>query len=256
MTKGIEKNYQLTTPKETPESGNVDRETWLEEVCANFVSTSKANKQYYRVVLEELWPIGHGIPGPIKTQNEIREAIDRYRQATWVSEKPYTQYKDPHRRVRELQGEEGLFGVVVDGRSVQLVNTEVGEKRIPRVKLPDSEWQQILEIYSYRCVNCGRQPPLVVLEQDHKVPRIRGGGNELSNWQPLCTECNNHKSTACRGCILECEVCPWAYPEKYAPLKISSNNIEGLKKLADRSSLDVHELVNDLIAKYLADNTD
>jgi hypothetical protein len=30
-------------------------------------------------------------------------------------------------------------------------------------------------------------------------------------WQPLCAECNNFKSTACRGCQLECTHSPPSY---------------------------------------------
>lgn len=44
----------LVTPKLHPEPGDVDRDTWFSEVCNNFVSKSRTNREYYRVVLEAL----------------------------------------------------------------------------------------------------------------------------------------------------------------------------------------------------------
>ena len=102
----------LKTPNKIP-SCEIDRDQWIEKVCKEFVSPSKANKRYYRIVLELLWPKGHGIPGPIVSESEIRNAIDEARG---------TPYHDPFRRVRELQGEEGFLGIHKNGNNIIFEN--------------------------------------------------------------------------------------------------------------------------------------
>lgn len=105
----------LQTPNPTPDP-NINREQWIETVSNGFVSPSKKNKEYYRVILETLWPEGHGIPGPCVEESQIRAAINAYRG---------TPYVDTFRRVRELQGEEGLLGIVKGGNKYQLIDLTV-----------------------------------------------------------------------------------------------------------------------------------
>lgn len=230
--------------------GNLDREVWLAEVYQNFVSPSTANKAYYRVLLEELWPPEHGIPGPFVREDQLREAIERFRRSQHSGNQPYKPYVDVFRRLRELQGEEGITGIGREGRTYQLVSLTLGEKRVPRVKLSDSDWESVLEKYKHKCPVCSRSESEVRFQQDHKIPRNRGGGNELENWQPLCDECNNFKSTSCRGCQLVCEQCSWAFPERFAPLRLSSDNIQKLRQYARRADLDPHDLLNQAINEF------
>lgn len=230
--------------------GNIIREVWFEAICQEFVCPSEANKSYYRVLLEELWPAGHGIPGPRIKEDELREAIERFRRNQYSGSKPYKPYIDVFRRLRELQGEEGITGIGREGKTYQLVNLSLSEKRVPRIKLSDPDWLQIMGTYQHRCPVCSRSEPEVRFQQDHKVPRTRGGGNELSNWQPLCDECNNFKSTLCRGCQLECEVCSWAFPESFAPLRLSSINISRLRQIAANTNSDPHNLLNHVVARF------
>ncbi|MFB2937716.1 HNH endonuclease [Aerosakkonemataceae cyanobacterium BLCC-F154] len=227
----------------------VNREEWLTNACAGFVTTKPANRNYYRLILETLWPSGHDIPGPIVLLSRIRQVIDDFR----ATDEPY---QDVPRRIRELQGEEGFLGIVRLGSGkktrYQLVSLEIGPQREQRIKLSDTFWEKILRKYQHRCAVCGRQPPVVSLEQDHKIPRLRGGGNEEDNWQPLCRECNNFKSTACRGCDLECNQCAWAFPEKFAPIKISSLNIQRLRDLALKNGVSPDSLLNEIIERFFA----
>src|SRR5690242_20528685 len=101
-----QKFLSIQTPNPNGDSSN--RDEWLEQTCNGFVSPSLANKAYYRAVLEELWPKGHGIPGPQVRQDRLRTAIDKFRAERKMSGKPYKNYVDAFRRVRELQGEEGV----------------------------------------------------------------------------------------------------------------------------------------------------
>jgi len=223
------------------------RNEWIEGVCSGFVQPSTANKNYYRIVLETLWPDGHGIPGPIITEPQIRRAIDKFRKSKLKAGEEIEPYRDPFRRVRELMGEEGVTGIGKQGRSYQLVNTSLGEKRIPRTHLSDSDWELVVSRCGRKCPVCNRSEPEIKFDQDHKIPRSRGGADDLENWQALCIECNNSKSMACRGCKFDCLKCGWAFPELFAPLRLSAENLQAVKALAEKLKCDPHILVNNLL---------
>ena len=94
---------------------------------------------------------------------------------------------------------------------------------------------------------CHRKEPKVKFDQDHKIPRVRGGSDDIDNWQPLCVECNNFKSTACRGCEEDCKKCPWAFPEKYIQIRIKPEIVKLLKNKANQLEVDIHDFTNELI---------
>lgn len=219
-SKARQKFLPLQEPNNGPTHSDEERLSWMNKLCEGFVQPSSANKAYYKVVVETLWPAQHGIPGPYVREDQIREAIDRFRKENKFGKNPESKYVDVFRRVRELQGEEGLTGVARQGKTYQLVSLDITEKRVPRTKLPEADWIAIKAKYDNCCPACNRREPDVRFQQDHKVPRTRGGLDGLGNWQPLCDECNNFKSVACRGCELDCKTCCWAYPEKYAPIQL------------------------------------
>jgi 5-methylcytosine-specific restriction endonuclease McrA len=223
------------------------REKWLKEARDCFVNPSKANREKYSVILEALWPIGHGIPGPILSQDDIRRAIDAFQRQK--NEEPY---KDPFRRLRELQGEEGFLCIAKEGVRYQLISISLGTKRTPRAKLTSEQWKEIQTKHRYRCAVCGLASTEVRLNQDHKIPRTKDGGNDLENWQPLCDECNNIKSTQCRGCSLNCYTCSWAFPEVYPRLQIQDSNKELLLRAASDKGVSASEMLNKLIEENLS----
>ena len=194
-----------------------------------------------------------GKPRPVVPLSHLRKVIDDFR---GVGEP----YQDVPRRIRELQGEEGFLGVVRFGSGkntrYQLVSLEISAKREQRVKLSKNVWQKILHKYQDRCAVCGRRPPIVRLDQDHKIPRLRGGGNDEDNWQPLCAECNNFKSTACRGCNLDCRQCPWAFPESFVPIKMLSTDIQRVKEVALKNGVGPENLLNQIIETYFQNRSD
>lgn len=254
-SRGRQKFLPLAPVNATSVPNNINREIWLEEISQSFVSPSEANKSYYRVLLEELWPSGHGIPGPLIREDQLREAVDRFRRNQHTASTPYKPYVDVFRRLRELQGEEGVTGIGRSGKTYQLVSLTLSDKRVPRIKLSDTDWAEVLGGYKHRCAVCGRSELEVRFQQDHKVPRTKGGHNQLDNWQPLCDECNNFKSTSCRGCLLECTQCSWAFPERFAPLRLSSNNIYRLRQRALTTNLDPHVLLNQIVDNFFKDQT-
>lgn len=46
----------------------------------------------------------------------------------------------------------------------------------------------------FKCAYCGQQPPDVVLEVDHIVPRSKGGTDAIVNLLTSCFQCNRGKS--------------------------------------------------------------
>jgi len=153
--------------------------------------------------------------------------------------------------MRELQGEEGLLGIVKGGNKYQLISLEISPKRIPRTHLNGADWGTLLERYGNVCAACGRSPSQKGFQQDHKIPRLRGGGDEFDNWQPLCDECNNFKSTACRDCQLDCKKCCWAFPEKYKPLHISGELIAQLYEAAHKLNQNPNSIVERMIELWI-----
>ena len=206
---------------------------------------SLANKTYYSVILEALWPEGHGIPGPVLTETAIRAAVD-----AWRADNDRPPYKDVFRRLRELQGEEGFTCVIKEGSRYQLQSLDLGPKREPRAKLSKADWQALKERYGHKCANCGAQEPEVRLSPDHKRPRTRGGTNDEGNWQPLCEQCNNIKSNTCRGCTLNCYVCSWAFPEDYKQIVIDDDNKALIKRAADGLRKSQGTLANEILRDY------
>lgn len=242
----------LPLEKPNPSGGpsRQERENWLNTTCKGFVSPSAANKEYYRVVLETLWPPNHGLPGPYVLEVELRTAIDNYRSKRHTGTEPYKNYIDVFRRVRELQGEEGVTGIARQGQRFQLVDLELSMKRTPRTKLNESDWERLLAAHNKKCPVCGRLYGTIKFDQDHKVPRLKGGGDELTNWQPLCGECNNFKSTACRGCELDCQNCPWAFPERHSLIKIGNDDANRIREYARKLGISPSDLMKKIVAYF------
>jgi 5-methylcytosine-specific restriction endonuclease McrA len=245
MAKSRASKGLLLTPRPTPTESEERREKWLRQAEAGFVSTSATNKNYYSVILRALWPPGHGIPGPVLSEDDIRDAIDAYR-----AQGGQERYKDVFRRVRELQGDEAFTSIRKEGTRYQLQSLDVSQKREPRAKLSKAEWKKLKEQYGHKCAVCGAQEPDVKLSPDHKIPRSRNGSNDVGNWQPLCEQCNINKSNTCQGCTRNCNVCWWAFPLEYRPLVISDDNRELVRRAADKFRIPQSDLVNGILRDH------
>lgn len=230
---------ELRPPRKIPDSF-IDREKWFEQVTKGFVSKSASNRKYYEIILRTVWPEGHGIPGPHVDQREIREAINAYRG------KPYV---DTFRRVRELEGEEGIRGLIKQGTTYQLVDLTVSPKRAPRTSLGKKDWVEVLSKYNFKCAACQGTTDERGFQQDHKIPRARGGSDDIGNWQPLCDECNIMKSAACRNCERDCRTCCWAFPESFKPLILPGETLRKLRKYATAHFKTPEELVVEFVRK-------
>ncbi len=245
MAKARASKGLLYPPTTAPNPGAARRRQWLENASSAFVQPSRANKIIYAMLLEIMWPEGHGLPGPHVSEKEVRSQLDARR-----SSEGKAPYKDVFRRLRELQGEEGFTSIVKEGTYYQLQSLDIGPKREPRQKPSTSEWKAIKAQFSNRCSHCGSQEPSVKLSPDHRIPRLRGGDNSLQNWQSLCEQCNNLKSSACRGCELNCRVCSWAFPETYKPIVINDDNKELIRREAEKRKMHQAAVANEILRSY------
>lgn len=55
-----------------------------------------------------------------------------------------------------------------------------------------AEWDVLCVRYDHRCLACGERRPLT---EDHIIPIVKGGSDDISNIQPLCKSCNSKKGT-------------------------------------------------------------
>ncbi len=237
----------LFPPQFEPTHSADAREKWLKKARAEFVQPSKANHAYYSIILELLWPENHGLPGPHVSEEAVRAALDAHR----LSEGSAT-YKDPFRRMRELQGDEGFKSIIKSGKTYQLQSTQISPKREPRSKPAASLWRKIRSDTDATCAKCGQREPDIKLSPDHRIPRSRGGGGDDLNWQPLCHQCNILKSAACQNCERVCGVCFWAYPEKFSELDISDTYRQQIRELAENIKKPQNSILNDILRDYFS----
>jgi 5-methylcytosine-specific restriction endonuclease McrA len=123
------------------------------------------------------------------------------------------------RRTRELRDQlgcdlESAYCKEFAGHGWRLASSNLTISQ-DREYLTPAQKIKLFENHDYRCVICGTQIPAGVrgLQADHKVPLSRGGGNDSTNWHPMCNNCNVGKRRACQGCTLNCATCSWAFPE-------------------------------------------
>lgn len=245
MSSGQRKRGTLFPPRIVPNYPPEHRAKWLADARRSFVAPGKANHDHYAMILEILWPEGHGIPGPVFTNETLRVAFDSLR-----TNKGLPVYYDIFRRLRELQGDEGFKCIVKEGNSYQLQSLVVSEKKVPRSKPKTSLWKELLEKSDHACAKCGRKEPEVVLSPDHRRPRDRGGTGDDFNWQPLCQQCNVLKSAACKSCTRNCDVCFWAYPEDFSDLEISDQFRELLRRESEDKKTPQNAVLEEILRRH------
>lgn len=79
------------------------------------------------------------------------------------------------------------------------IYAEIRKQRLKEAKTrgthTEEEWEEILQIFDYRCVRCGCRPEPRPCK-DHIVPICQGGSDHMTNLQPLCRECNTSQGNS------------------------------------------------------------
>jgi 5-methylcytosine-specific restriction enzyme A len=63
-------------------------------------------------------------------------------------------------------------------------------EKSPRISFPKEVREYVFQRDNHQCQSCGRSTKLAI---DHIIPLAKGGSNDISNLQTLCTSCNSQK---------------------------------------------------------------
>lgn len=212
----------------------------------DYITTLAASSRLSPVkqkILCALWPTDDLFPGP-------------WIKSSYLLELTGQKYFD--RRARELRDESGcdISTQPHEGEHCWRLNSANIAAGNTRLYLSEADKTTLFRRHEYTCAVCGvaMAPGVRGLQADHKVPLSRGGSHDLSNWQPLCNECNVGKRRACAECEDDCRVCSWAFPEVVGITTAVSIPTDLLRKLERQvDSSNGITSVNDVIIKLIQD---
>ena len=85
-------------------------------------------------------------------------------------------------------------GFVYNAELICKTHRSKGRRR-RKTNIPRGLRHEVFKRDNYTCVECGaRRDDGATLHVDHKIPVSKGGTDELSNLQTLCSDCNLNKS--------------------------------------------------------------
>ncbi|MGY6528730.1 MAG: HNH endonuclease [Cyanobacterium sp.] len=67
------------------------------------------------------------------------------------------------------------------------------KKKTKRIPIPPEVRKYVYQRDNYRCQSCGKPSQETTLNIDHIIPLAKGGSNDISNLQTLCSNCNLQK---------------------------------------------------------------
>lgn len=163
------------------------------------------------------------------------------------------------RRIRELRDEVGCAietGNFQGDSAYRLLSDTLGVA-VDRTYLTAAQKKKLFERANYTCAACGCYipPGQKGLEADHKIPLSRGGGSELSNWQPLCISCNVAKRRSCQDCEETCSACAWSFPEQFGQLtlvRLPQDLVKRLGGIAKEQNKHSQDVIIDAVKRYLS----
>lgn len=66
-------------------------------------------------------------------------------------------------------------------------------KKTERILIPSQVRKYVYERDNFQCQSCGKNISETTLNIDHIIPLAKGGSNDISNLQTLCSSCNQQK---------------------------------------------------------------
>lgn len=160
------------------------------------------------------------------------------------------------RRLRELRDAGGIDieTQYIDGEHCWRLSSATIRQQINRTYLTNSQKKKLFQDANSCCAVCGKITEAGVrgLQADHKIPLTKGGGEEISNWQALCNECNVAKRRMCQDCDLVCVKCSWAYPENTGKklLLTLPTSLTKDQRIANLSDDEITKLVISTLKNY------
>lgn len=149
---------------------NSTKRSYPKEFFPNFGMRNKFHSEETRKKISE------GLKGkhPKKLSEEHKRKIGEARKGKKWSEESKRRLRESLRRFHKLNPKLG------SGENRRLT------RKNRRLKLRF----EIFERDNFSCRYCGRKPPEVILEIDHKFPKSKGGKNEKQNYLTSCKDCN------------------------------------------------------------------
>lgn len=101
------------------------------------------------------------------------------------------QWRSDNRDLVRSYWREWYYGDLDHARSQAIENQHRRRSRLNGRGVTRRDWEEIKELFGYRCAYCGL---LAKLEQEHVDPIIRGGVHAPDNVVPACRSCNARKN--------------------------------------------------------------
>lgn len=177
-----QRQYRLKNPDITRQANKMWRENNAENIALK-------RAIYYEIHREELCTY----------QKQYR--IDHPETA----QRSHERHREKHRKLRRIlyqkrRNEENLYNAEwrkshPEERRIQQARYRAQKRNASCDDMSQKQWEELMQVFQFRCAYCGRQYTRESLTMDHITPLSRGGQNTISNIVPACKPCNSSKHT-------------------------------------------------------------
>lgn len=112
---------------------------------------------------------------------------------------------------------------------------------------------EIFKRDNFACQYCGKGVPDVILEIDHIIPRVSGGGDEIENLLTACFDCNRGKAGNELGVSLLVKKDTQAEIEKIQQLEAYYKHIKKYQKIINQQVDQIELLFKAYFSRTLTD---
>ncbi len=144
----------------------------------------KANPENYEVALSK-YRETHREEVNTKARERRQQDLEHYREIGRRSREKHAEERNAYQREYSKANRNKL---------TLYTNIRRARKLEAKGSHTDEEWQELKDLYNFKCLRCGKQEPEIKLTRDHVIPLTQGGSDSIDNIQPLCTRCNSKKN--------------------------------------------------------------